>query len=197
MTLRTDYHSLIDKAVQDLAKVCSDTAKSCYPRLSELAVWICAAFEGGGKLLICGNGGSAADSQHIAAEFINRFRIERRPLPAIALTTDTSILTAISNDYDFGQVFSKQVEALATPKDVVIGISTSGNSQNVITALDVARGVGAKAVAFTGKSGGNTAGHADLVLSVESKDTPRIQEVHIFLGHLLCDMVEQELFGAR
>lgn len=197
MTLRTDHHSLIDKAVQDLVKACSDTAKSCYPRLSELAVWICAAFAGGGKLLLCGNGGSAADSQHIAAEFINRFRMERRPLPAIALTTDTSILTAISNDYNFDHVFSKQIEALATPKDVVIGISTSGNSQNVITALDAARSAGAKAVAFTGKSGGNTTGHADLVLSVNSEDTPRIQEVHIFLGHLLCDMVEQELFTKK
>ncbi|MGQ9746084.1 MAG: D-sedoheptulose-7-phosphate isomerase [Dissulfurimicrobium sp.] len=187
----------MNRALNDLTKVISETINLNSSRLLELALWVSSAFNNGGKLLICGNGGSAADSQHIAAEFMNRFRLERSPLPAIALTTDTSILTAISNDYDFNHVFSKQVEALATPKDIVIGISTSGNSTNVIFALDAAKIQGAKTAAFTGKGGGKLNTHADLVISVSSSDTPRIQETHIFIGHLLCDIVEQEMFGKK
>jgi D-sedoheptulose 7-phosphate isomerase len=192
-----DQQLLINRALNDLTKAASETIKLNSSRLLELALWVSSAFNNGGKLLICGNGGSAADSQHIAAEFMNRFRLERSPLPAIALTTDTSILTAISNDYDFNHVFSKQVEALAAPGDVVIGISTSGNSPNVIAALDAARIQGAKTAAFTGKGGGKLNAHADLVIPVSSSDTPRIQETHIFIGHLLCDIIEQEMFGEK
>ena len=188
---------LINQASGDLTRAISETINLSSSRLLELALWISSAFNNSGKLLICGNGGSAADSQHIAAEFINRFRLERNPLPAIALTTDTSVITAISNDYDFNHVFSKQVQALASPKDVVIGISTSGNSSNIISALDAARILGAKTAALTGKGGGKLNAHADLVISVSSSDTPRIQEMHIFIGHLLCDIVEQEMFGGK
>ncbi|UKL13496.1 D-sedoheptulose-7-phosphate isomerase [Dissulfurimicrobium hydrothermale] len=192
-----DQQLLINRALDDLIKAISETVIVNSPKLIELGGWVSSAFENGGKLLLCGNGGSAADSQHIAAEFINRFRLERNPLPAIALTTDTSVITSISNDYGFNYVFSKQIEALASPKDVVIGISTSGNSQNIIFAMDTARIKGAKTVAFTGKGGGKMPAHADLVITVSSSDTPRIQEVHIFIGHLLCDIVEQEMFGGK
>lgn len=195
--ISTNHQLLIKQALDDLTKALSETINLNMSLLFELADWVSSAFNNEGKLLICGNGGSAADSQHIAAEFINRFRLERRPLPAIALTTDTSIITAISNDYDFNHIFSKQIEALATPKDVMIGISTSGNSQNVISALDAARAKGTKTAALTGKGGGKISTHADLIIPVASSDTPRIQETHIFIGHLLCDIVEQKLFGEK
>jgi D-sedoheptulose 7-phosphate isomerase len=146
---------------------------------------------------LCGNGGSAADCQHTAAEFVNRFRLERQPLPAIALTTDTSNITAIGNDYSFDEIFSKQVQALASAGDVVAGISTSGNSPNVIRAFEEARKVGAVTVCLTGAGGGRMKGMCHLELCVPSDDTPRIQEVHIFILHLVCDLVEQQLFGNR
>jgi D-sedoheptulose 7-phosphate isomerase len=186
----------LEGALNDLVEACTTSLAVCSRDLQALADWICQSLEKGGKLILCGNGGSAADSQHIAAEFVNRFRLERRPLPAIALTTDTSILTAIANDYDFDQIFSKQVEALARPEDVVLGISTSGNSPNILRALETAQKVGSRAIGLTGGSGGKMQedGVADMVFCVSSHDTPRIQEVHIFLGHLLCDLVERQLF---
>jgi D-sedoheptulose 7-phosphate isomerase len=144
----------------------------------------------GNKILWCGNGGSAADSQHLAAELMGRFRRERRGLPSIALTTDTSILTAIGNDYGFERVFQRQVEALCTKGDVIVGISTSGNSPNVCAALETARQVGAFTVALTGESGGSLARIADAAIRVPSKETARIQEGHILCGHILCDWVE-------
>ena len=144
----------------------------------------------GNKILWCGNGGSAADSQHLAAELMGRFRRERRGLPSIALTTDTSILTAIGNDYGFERVFQRQVEALCMKGDVIVGISTSGNSPNVCAALESARQIGAFTVALTGESGGNLARIADAVIRVPSKETARIQEGHILCGHILCDWVE-------
>jgi D-sedoheptulose 7-phosphate isomerase len=142
------------------------------------------------KIFWCGNGGSAADSQHLAAEFVGRFKRERRALASIALTTDTSILTAIGNDYGFDSVFSRQVEALCSRGDVVVGISTSGNSKNVCAALKLARELGAFTVAFTGGSGGAVASIAHESLCIASKDTARIQEGHILCGHILCDCVE-------
>jgi len=156
----------------------------------------------GKKVLWCGNGGSAADSQHLAAELMGRFRRERRGLPSIALTTDTSILTAIGNDYGYEKVFQRQVEALCAKGDVVVGISTSGNSENVCAALETARLIGAFTVALTGERGGNMAMIADATLRVPSKDTARIQEGHILCGHMLCDWVElsvceRELSEAR
>jgi D-sedoheptulose 7-phosphate isomerase len=148
----------------------------------------------GGKILLFGNGGSAADAQHLAAEFVNRFRIERPPLAALALTTDTSILTSIANDYDFLEVFAKQVRALGRPGDAALGLSTSGNSANVVRALEVARRLGLKTLALSGGDGGPVAAAAELAIVVPSKSTPRIQEVHITIGHVLCDLVDFLLF---
>ncbi|MFW5488780.1 MAG: D-sedoheptulose 7-phosphate isomerase [Desulfovibrio sp.] len=150
----------------------------------------------GGKLLFCGNGGSAADAQHIVAEFVNRFQLERPPLPAIALTTDTSVLTAIGNDYGFDQVFSKQVQALGTKGDVLVGISTSGNSPNVIRAFRVARDKGITCVSMGGQNGGEMAPMAMHNLLVPGKVTALIQEVHISIGHMLCNLVDFFLFEA-
>jgi D-sedoheptulose 7-phosphate isomerase len=144
----------------------------------------------GNKVLWCGNGGSAADSQHLAAELMGRFRRERRGLPSVALTTDTSILTAIGNDYGYEKVFQRQVEALCMKGDVVVGISTSGNSKNVCLALKTARQLGAFTVALTGEGGGSMAEIAETTLRIASHDTARIQEAHILCGHMLCDWVE-------
>ena len=151
-------------------------------------------FQAGGRVLIFGNGGSAADAQHLAAEFVNRFQVERPPLAALALTTDTSILTAVANDYDFKQVFAKQVCAQGRPGDLAWGISTSGNSANVVAGLDVARELGLKTLALSGGSGGPVAAAADFALIVPSRNTPRVQEVHITIGHVLCDLVDYLLF---
>jgi len=155
---------------------------------------VTAALKAGNKILIFGNGGSAADAQHIAAEFINRFVIERPPLPAIALTTDTSVLTSIGNDYDFSEIFSKQIRAIGQPGDIAWGISTSGNSVNVFKGLEVAKKMGLVTVAFTGKDGGNIAKIADLSINVSSSVTARIQEVHITAGHAVCELVDIKLF---
>ncbi len=144
----------------------------------------------GGKLLFCGNGGSAADSQHLAAEFVNRFLLQRGALAAIALTTDTSALTSIGNDLGFDQIFARQVEALGRPGDVVVAISTSGGSPNVLRAVETARRLGCLTVALTGGSGGPLAAAADEAFVVPSAETPRIQETHITLGHTLCALVE-------
>jgi D-sedoheptulose 7-phosphate isomerase len=151
----------------------------------------------GGKVLIFGNGGSAADAQHLAAEFVNRFQIERPPLAAVALTTDTSILTSIGNDFDFNEVFAKQVRALGRGGDLAWGISTSGESANVVQGLKQARERGLKTLALSGRDGGPVAAQADLALVVPSRDTPRIQEVHITVGHILCDLVDYLLFPEK
>lgn len=151
------------------------------------------AFKSDKKLLLFGNGGSAADSQHIAAEFVNRFQIERRPLPAIALTTDTSIITSIGNDYSYEEIFSKQVLALGAKNDIAIGISTSGNSPNVIKAIKAAKQKKLITIGFTG-GGGKLNDISDICFCVDSKITARIQEVHILLAHILCDIVETKLF---
>ncbi len=147
----------------------------------------------GHKIMIFGNGGSASDAQHIAAELVNRFKIERPPLAAIALTTDTSIITSIGNDYHFNEIFSKQIKALGQKDDIAWGISTSGNSENVIRATKAAREIGMFTIAMTGH-GGKLSQFADLVFPVESDSTPRIQEVHITLAHILCDLVDRILF---
>ena len=154
-------------------------------------------FRAGGKVLIFGNGGSAADAQHLAAEFVNRFQVERPPLAALALTTDTSILTAVANDYDFKQVFAKQVRALGRPGDLAWGISTSGNSPNVVAGLEAARELSMKTLALSGGDGGPVAAAADLALIVPSRNTPRVQEVHITIGHVLCDLVDYLLFPEK
>lgn len=155
------------------------------------------AYQKGGKVLLMGNGGSAADAQHIAAELVGRFKKERRALPAIALTTDTSILTAIGNDYGFDEILRRQVEALAQPDDVVIGISTSGNSLNILLAIEKAKEIGAKTIGLSGKGGGKLSQSALLCLVVPSDDTPRIQEAHITIGHIICDLVEESLLSIK
>jgi len=147
----------------------------------------------GHKILIFGNGGSAADAQHIAAEFVNRFQIERPPLAALALTTDTSIITSIGNDYHFDEIFSKQIAALGRKDDIAVGISTSGSSKNVVKAIRAAKNIGMFTIGLTGR-GGEIAACADLVFAVESDTTARIQETHITLGHILCDLVDRILF---
>jgi D-sedoheptulose 7-phosphate isomerase len=148
----------------------------------------------GKKVMIMGNGGSAADAQHMAAEFVNRFKIERVPLPALSLCTDSSILTSIGNDYSFDQIFEKQVQALGLPGDVLIGISTSGNSPNILLALKAAREKGITTVALTGNQGGKMVEWSDHILIVPSKDTPTIQETHILAIHIICDLVDSFLF---
>ncbi|MCD6527977.1 MAG: D-sedoheptulose 7-phosphate isomerase [Desulfuromonas sp.] len=156
---------------------------------------MCQALRQGNKILVMGNGGSAADAQHFAAELVGRFLKNRAALAAIALTTDTSILTAVANDFGYEQVFSRQVEALAQPGDVVVGISTSGNSANVLRALNMAADKECTTVGLLGRDGGEIASQVDLALTVAVNDTPRIQEVHLTLIHILCDLIESELFA--
>jgi D-sedoheptulose 7-phosphate isomerase len=155
------------------------------------------ALKAGGKVLLFGNGGSAADAQHLAAEFVNRFQVERPPLAALALTTDTSVLTSIANDYDFAELFAKQVRALGRPGDVAVGISTSGGSENVVRGLKEARNLGLRTLALSGWDGGRVAAVAEMALVVPSRNTARIQEVHITLGHVLCDLVDFLLFPEK
>jgi D-sedoheptulose 7-phosphate isomerase len=163
--------------------------------IADIAARLCACFRQGGRLLICGNGGSAADAQHLAAEFVNRMRFDRRPLPAIALTTDTSALTSIANDACYEEVFARQVEALGRTGDVLFAFSTSGGSANILAALKAGRQRGMLTVGFTGQSGAQRmAPDCDLLLAVPSRDCARIQECHEFVYHAVAGMVEQQLF---
>jgi D-sedoheptulose 7-phosphate isomerase len=164
------------------------------PLIAEMVTLLVETFKHGGKLLVMGNGGSAADAQHFAAEIVGRFKMERKGLPAIALSTDTSILTAIGNDYGFDRVFSRQVEALAAPGDLIVGISTSGNSPNVLQALELAREKGCCTVGLLGKDGGSIKDVCDLALIVPTSDTPRVQEGHITIIHIVCDLLEKTMF---
>jgi len=173
-------------------------AEASSDRIVQLIEWTVETFRSGGKLLIFGNGGSAADAQHVAAEFVNRFKIDRQPLPAIALTTDSSVLTSIGNDFNFDMIFVKQVQALGKPGDLVLGISTSGNSPNVVKAIAVAKEMNLRTVALTGGSsntGGEIGKLADLVLNVPTDSTAHIQETHLWVEHILCEFVEKELFA--
>jgi len=181
--------AIFRQAITDHMAVIADLAEQ-QDVLERIAAGMTRAIRNGKKVLWCGNGGSAADSQHLAAELMGRFRRERCGLPSIALTTDTSILTAIANDYGYEKVFQRQVEGLCAEGDVVVGISTSGNSRNVCAALETARRMGAVTVAFTGRTGGLVSGIADLTLCVPSDDTARIQEAHILCGHMICDFIE-------
>jgi D-sedoheptulose 7-phosphate isomerase len=187
-----DPSSIFLQAIEDhLAVIAS--LRDQQSVLERIAEGMTQAVLTGKKVLWCGNGGSAADSQHLAAELMGRFRRERCALPSIALTTDTSVLTAVGNDYGYERVFQRQVEALCTKGDVLVGISTSGSSKNVCAALHTARQIGAFTVAFTGQSGGEMTGIADVSLRIASKDTARIQEGHILCGHMLCDWVERSV----
>ena len=158
----------------------------------EIAANLCIdTLKNGGKILIFGNGGSAADAQHIAAELVGRYKVERKGLPAIALTTDTSALTSIGNDYGYARVFDRQVEALSNKGDVVIGISTGGSSGNVISALKLAKGMGCKTIGLSGRDGGEMNDVCNVNLVVPAEDTPRIQEMHIVIGHTICHLIDQ------
>jgi D-sedoheptulose 7-phosphate isomerase len=180
----------------ETSHVVSATAEACTGAILEAAATIAAAVRADGKVLICGNGGSAGDAQHLATEFVSTLTVDRRraAIPALALTTDTSLLTAISNDYGFEGVFARQVEAVGRPGDVLLGISTSGNSSNVIRAFEQARSQGLRTIALTGESGGRLASRADVTIEVPSAETSHVQEAHIAVGQLIAFLVEDELF---
>jgi D-sedoheptulose 7-phosphate isomerase len=184
---------LIDYARKqiDESREVAQLSQELLSKICSLANRTAEAIKNGRCVFFCGNGGSAADAQHLAAEFVGRFRLERRPLPSMALTTNTSLLTAIANDYGYEQVFSRQVHAFAKPNDILFGISTSGNSPNVVRAIQEARTFGVYTVGLTGRSGGKLKECADVLLNVPSDQTPRIQEAHILLTHIYCDLVER------
>ena len=189
----TDYTQIITDILEDSLNVTRASVLANVDRIRRGADVLAGCISTGHKILIFGNGGSAADSQHIAAEFVNRFRIERPPLAALALTTDTSVITSIGNDYHFDEVFEKQIHALGIKGDVAWGISTSGNSPNVVKAVQAARSRGLSTIGMAGR-GGKLAECADLVFTVESSVTARIQETHTIIGHLLCELVDRILF---
>ncbi len=183
----------IRRRLEDSAKLKRLIADTMADDIELAAKAIIACYARGGKVLLCGNGGSAGDAQHLAGEFVGRFLRERRAVPAMALTTNTSILTAIGNDYGYDQVFSRQAEAHVDDGDVFIGISTSGSSVNVLRAIEAAKERGATTIGLTGNDGGELARTADIALTVPSSSTPRIQEGHIVIGHILCDLAERSL----
>jgi D-sedoheptulose 7-phosphate isomerase len=185
---------VILKILEESLKVKEKFVQDNTDAIAEVAQKMANCFKVGNKLLLFGNGGSAADAQHIAAEFVNKFQIERPPLAALALTTDTSILTSIGNDYHFNDIFSKQIRALGKKGDMAVGISTSGNSLNVVKAMGVAREMGLYTVGLTGCGGGSMKACSDVIFVVDSAVTARIQETHITVGHLLCELVERILF---
>ena len=188
----------IIRIFEDSARVKERFAKENAELIQEVVELVASAFAGGNKVLLFGNGGSATDASHIAGEFVNRFLLERPGLPAIALNTDIAVITSISNDYDYSEIFAKQVKALGQPGDIAIGISTSGSSPNVVKAFSAAREMGLKTVAMTGNKnkGGKLAAIADYAFVVPSSETPRIQETHITLGHAICQLVDEYLFGS-
>lgn len=195
---QTKYmEKIIKELLQESIKVKNEVLDnpSLLDKIKKASSEIVTAYKKGKKVIIFGNGGSAADAQHVAGELVNKFNLERSALPAIALSTDTSILTSIANDYDYSRTFARQVEALALKSDVAIGISTSGDSANVIEGIKAAKEKGVKTIGFTGRKGGKLAEIADLVFRVPSDETPRIQEVHITILHIICHLVEERLFA--
>jgi D-sedoheptulose 7-phosphate isomerase len=186
--------SLIEQFVSESVRVKTEFFQTNADLVADTATRIAEALRKGRKVLLFGNGGSAADAQHIAAEFVGRFLPDRSPLPAISLATDTSALTAIGNDYGYNHVFTRQLQALGNPGDVAIGISTSGNSPSVVEALDAARAKSMFTVGFTGEGGGKMNGKADVLFCAPTRMTPRVQETHILLGHVLCELIDRELF---
>ena len=182
--------------VKNLLNISADLKKTVAETLSseilDAAQKIQGRLEAGGKLLLMGNGGSAGDAQHIAAELVGRFKKERKAIPALALTVDTSSLTALGNDYGFNTIFERQVEALANKNDTVIGISTSGNSENVVRAVNKANSIGAFTIGLLGNDGGKLKDAVNLPIIIPSNDTARIQEVHITIGHIICEIIEED-----
>jgi D-sedoheptulose 7-phosphate isomerase len=190
--MMTDGKGLFRDQIEDHLELVRTFADRYGDHLTEMAAVIERAFREGARLYIFGNGGSAADAQHIAAEFVNKMTAERRPLPAIALTTDTSVLTSIANDISFYDVFSRQLSALGAAGDIALGITTSGNSPNVLRGIEKAAALGMTTFTFLGRDGGRLKGQADYEILIPHRDTPRIQEVHILAGHILCQLVEEK-----
>lgn len=186
----------IVRLLEESARVKAAIIQSQVNEIEKMVSFIVDTYHQGGKVVLFGNGGSAADAQHIASELVGKFLMERRALPALALHTNTSILTALANDYGYETVFTRQVEALVNKEDTVIGISTSGNSPNVIEAIKAAKTKGARTIGLTGVKRGKLADVADLTVAVPSNSTPRIQEAHITIGHIICELVERELAEA-
>ncbi len=184
--------AFITQELSDLSQ-CFLTLCQLAPQVEQVALRWIKAYEQGRKVIFCGNGGSAADSQHLAAELVGRYKLERTAMNALALTTDTSILTAVANDYGYEQIFARQLEGVGQAGDVLVGLSTSGNSKNVVLAFEKARSMGITTVAMTGESGGELAQLADHLLNVPATSANRIQEMHIALGHLLCGMTERAI----
>jgi D-sedoheptulose 7-phosphate isomerase len=188
MTVR----KLIEKIIDNFEKL--KDSQYVIERIAN--IWI-KALSNGNKVIFCGNGGSAADSQHLSAELMGRYKIDRSPLPAMSLTTDTSALTAIGNDYGYNKIFSRQLKGIGNSGDVLVGISTSGNSKNILDAFIIAKQKGIVSVAFTGESGGEMKKFADITLNVPSTITNNIQEMHIAVGHVICGIVEEHFFGDK
>jgi len=188
-----DFCSKIALELESSVQVKTQVIAEQITRLNEIVQLVIRALQEGKKIVLFGNGGSAADCQHWAAEMVGKFKRDRKALPFVALTTDTSILTSIANDYGFENVFSRQIEALGQEGDVAIGISTSGNSPNVLKGIIVAKAKGMTTVGFTGGDGGKLVDCADICFQVPSQSTPRIQEVHITVAHIICEIIEQEL----
>ncbi|HYR86293.1 MAG TPA: D-sedoheptulose 7-phosphate isomerase [Terriglobia bacterium] len=189
-----DAAQLVDQFVAESLRVKARFFQENRDRIVQVAESVAHGLRNGRKVLLFGNGGSAGDAQHLAAELVGRFGPDRSALPGISLSTDTSILTALANDYGYDKVFSRQIEALGCAGDIAIGLSTSGNSPNVIAAVDVARSKGLFTVGFTGETGGKLKDHVEVLFRVPSRETPRIQETHLLLGHVICDLVDRELF---
>ncbi|GAB4348899.1 MAG: D-sedoheptulose 7-phosphate isomerase [Candidatus Abyssubacteria bacterium] len=188
--MRTDGPALVRQRIAESIQVKQQFSEDLIQDITRVAARIGACYRKGGKMLLFGNGGSAADAQHIACELVGRFLKERRPFNAVALTTNSSIVTALGNDYGYDCVFERQVEACARPGDVVIGISTSGNSANVVRGIEAAKKIGCAAFALTGRDSGKVGAASEIVLAAPSTETPRIQESHILIGHILCELVE-------
>ena len=180
----------------ELRKACMDSMEQPLLKAAEVMV---TCLKGGGKILVCGNGGSAADAQHFAGELVNRFEVNRPGLAAVAMTHDASVITSIANDFSFDDIFSRQVEALGREGDLLLAISTSGNSANVIKAIDAAQAVGMETIALTGKDGGNVgkSEHVTVHLNIAHVSTPRVQEMHITCLHILCSLVDESMFGVK
>ena len=191
----TSIEQFINDVIQDSISTKTALLQRCVHEILETGLELARSIRAGGKILFCGNGGSAADAQHLAAELVGRLRRERRPLAGIALTTDTSILTAVGNDYAFKDIFARQVHAIGLPGDALVGISTSGNSENILAAVEVARKQGLVTIGLLGSDGGKITPHVDYKVIVPAKDTQRIQECHILIGHIWMELIEQELFG--
>jgi len=181
----------IEQIIEEHSRVIQQVRQDCLSDIAKIACLCQEALRNKQTIFFCGNGGSAADSQHLAAEIVGRFVTERRGFPAVALTTDSSILTAVANDYGYEQIFARQVEALVRPGDIVFGLTTSGNSPNVLRAMEKAKQLGAMTIGMSGGNGGQLAGCCDVCLIVPSQNTARIQEAHILIGHIICELIDE------